>query len=284
MVLVGVFSAVVLFVLGLGAVQDIRVPDPIPGRAVAAPGGALPAEAPGPRPVLRLGDHPLLVKAVSLPATACALPAFGLSDKELIAYYTAGVACMDEAWRPVLEQANLPFERPTLNATPELGGSPCGDAPAEGEAVAYYCGRNRAIYMPTGRMRDNGGGDRPGTHLATLAHEYGHHVQALSGMLRAADFKIGAAGEETPAGLEWSRRIELQANCFAGLFLYATSDALGPDLAREAAEDFQYAVEEPAEKNAHGLPDNQAEWAMNGFAAGTTGSCNTYTASAADVA
>jgi predicted metalloprotease len=113
-----------------------------------------------------------------------------------------------------------------------------------------------------------------------LAHEYGHHVQALTGMLRAADSKIVDAGEETPAGLEMSRRIELQANCFAGMFLVAASGSIGPGLAEEAAEDFHYAMEEPPEKNAHGSPDNQGEWASNGFTTGVTSSCNTYAASA----
>lgn len=286
-VLIGVFSLIVSCVLGLGVVTQMESSRRIGGRAVAAP-GVTPAPATGdqdprPRAVHRLADHPLLVTPAKLPAVTCALPGFGLSDEQLSAYYRAGAACLDQAWRPVLEQANLPFSPPALDTSPDLTDGPCGSAPAESEAVAYYCGRNRTIYMPTRRLRDNGGGERAGSHLATLAHEYGHHVQALSGMLRAADSKIVAAGEETPAGLEMSRRIELQANCFAGMFLTAASASIGPGLAAEAVEDFQYAVEEPPEQNAHGTPGNQAEWASNGFTTGTTTSCNTYAAPAAAV-
>ncbi|MGM1058867.1 neutral zinc metallopeptidase [Saccharothrix sp. Mg75] len=286
-VLIGVFSLIVLSVLGLGAVTQVESSWRVAGRAVAVPGAQVSqstaTEAPRPRAVHRLADHPLLVTPVPLPAVACPLPGFGVSDRELSAYYEAGVRCLDEAWRPVLEQANLPFDPPALDTSPDLAEGPCGAAPAQSEAVAYYCGRNRTIYMPTQRLRDNGGGERPSSHLATLAHEYGHHVQALSGILRAADGKIVDAGEETPAGLEMSRRIELQANCFAGLFLGAASAAIGPGLAAEAAEDFGYAVEESPEKNAHGNPDNQAEWASDGFSSGTTASCNTYAAPAAAV-
>ncbi|ONI86052.1 hypothetical protein ALI22I_25255 [Saccharothrix sp. ALI-22-I] len=283
-VLVGVFSMIVLCVLGLGGVTQLETSRQISGRAVAAPGAtAVPSaqtEAPRPRAVHRLADHPLLTTPVRLPAVACPLPGFGVSDAELSAYYKAGVACLDQAWRPVLEQANLPFDSPALDTSPDLSEGPCGSAPAESEAVAYYCGRNRTIYMPTRRLRDNGGGERAGSHLATLAHEYGHHVQALTGMLRAADSKIVDAGEQSPAGLEMSRRIELQANCFAGMFLVAASGSIGTGLAQEAAEDFRYAVEEPPEKNAHGSPDNQAKWATQGFVVGETTSCNTYAASA----
>ncbi|WP_367132094.1 neutral zinc metallopeptidase [Saccharothrix sp. HUAS TT1] len=287
-VLIGVFSLIVLCVLGLGGITQLETSRRINGRAMAAPGVqvAQPAEteAPRPRAVHRLDDHPLLTTPVQLPAVACPLPGFGVSDSELSAYYRAGVLCLDQAWKPVLEQANLPFDPPALDTSPDLVEGPCGSAPAESEAVAYYCGRNRTIYMPTRRLRDNGGGERAGSHLATLAHEYGHHVQALTGMLRAADSKIVAAGEQTPAGLEMSRRIELQANCFAGMFLAAASGSIGTGLAQEAAGDFQYAMEEPPEKNAHGNPDNQAEWASQGFTTGVTTACNTYTASAADVA
>jgi hypothetical protein len=283
-VLIGVFSLIVLCVLGLGGITQLETSRRINGHAVAAAGAPVeqPAEAEPPRPraVHRLNDHPLLTAPVRLPAVACALPGFGVSDAQLSTYYKAGVTCLDQAWRPVLEQANLPFDPPTLDTSPDLTEGPCGSAPAESEAVAYYCGRNRTIYMPTRRLRDNGGGERAGSHLATLAHEYGHHVQALSGMLRAADSKIADVGEETPAGLEMSRRIELQANCFAGMFLVAASESIGPALAEEAAEDFQYAVAEKPDKNAHGSPDNQAEWASQGFTTGVTASCNTYAAPA----
>lgn len=288
MVLVGVFALIVSSVLGLGLVTQWDNARKIPGKAVAGPysppSSPTTTEAPRPRAVHRLADHPLLTTPVKLTATGCVLPEFGVSDAELSAYYTAGVACLDEAWKPALAQVNLPFEAPALDASPDLKEGPCGAAPAESEAVAYYCGRNRTIYMPTSRLRDNGGGERPGMHLATLAHEYGHHVQALSGMLRAADSKIADAGEDTPAGLEMSRRIELQANCFAGMFLMAVSGTIGEDLAQEATDDFQYAVEEPAEKNAHGSPKNQGMWASYGFDSATTTSCNTYTASAEAVA
>ncbi|MBB5807814.1 putative metalloprotease [Saccharothrix ecbatanensis] len=285
-VLIGVFSLIVLCVLGLGGITQLETTRRINGRAVAAPDAgspvaqSTPAEPPRPRAVHRLADHPLLVTPTRLPSVTCALPVFGLSDPELSAYYKAGVTCLDQAWQPALVQANLPFDPPALDTAPDLTDGPCGTAPAESEAVAYYCGRNRTIYMPTQRLRDNGGGDRAGSHLATLAHEYGHHVQALTGMLRAADSKIVDAGEETPAGLEMSRRIELQANCFAGMFLVAASGSIGPGLAEEAAEDFHYAMEEPPEKNAHGSPDNQGVWASHGFTTGVTSSCNTYAASA----
>lgn len=289
LMLVSVMTVIISCVLCLALIGRIDTRQVVEGRAMPG-GGPLPStsttETPRPRAVQRLADHPLLTRSAALPQVTCELPEFGISDEELSAYYTDGVRCLDQAWGPLLAEANLPFDPPALNTSPDLTGGPCGEAPSPDEAVAYYCGRNRTIYMPSRRLRENGGGDRPATHLATLAHEYGHHVQAMSGILRAADTKIIAAGEKTPAGLEMSRRIELQANCFAGMFLAAAGGrgSISDDLARLAEEDFGYAVEEPEEKNAHGSPDNQARWAVNGFEAGTASACNTYTASADEVA
>ncbi len=287
-VLGAVFVLVVAFVLGIGQLSRPRL---VPGHALA---GSRPAPSPStepstpvrPRAVYRLADHPFLVTPISIPPMTCALPQFGVSDQQLAAYYAAGVECLNAAWAPLLTAANMPFEKPSLDASPTLKDGPCGAAPESDHAVAYYCGRNRTIYMPTSRLRDNGGGDAPATHLATLSHEYGHHVQALTGLLRAADLKITDAGEKTPAGLEMSRRIELQANCFAGMFLASASGkgSVTTSLARQAQEDFQYAVEEKPDNNAHGSASNQATWATAGFKSNSTTACNTFAAPAAAVA
>ncbi|WP_197289135.1 neutral zinc metallopeptidase [Nocardia sp. NRRL S-836] len=282
------FALVVAFVLGIGQLSGPQV---VSGHALAESSRPLPPPATEPstpirpRAVYRLADHPVLLKPAPLEPVTCDLPRFGTSDPALAAYYTAGVACLDAAWAPLLAAANMPFEKPALDASPILKDGPCGAAPESDHAVAYYCGRNRTIYMPTSRLRSNGGGDAPATHLATLSHEYGHHVQALTGLLRAADLKITDAGEKSPAGLEMSRRIELQANCFAGMFLTAAAGrgSVTPSLAQLAQEDFQYAVEETPENNAHGSANNQAAWASTGFKSNSTAACNTFAAPPAQV-
>lgn len=287
--LAGVFVLVVAFVLGIGQLSRPRLVTghPLAGsRPAPSPATTEPTTPIRPRAVYRLADHPFLVKPASLPQMTCALPPFGVSDQQLAAYYAAGVECLDTAWGPLLTSMNLPFEKPSLDASPELKDGPCGAAPESDHAVAYYCGRNRTIYMPTARLRDNGGGDAPATHLATLSHEYGHHVQALTGLLRAADLKITDAGEKTPAGLEMSRRIELQANCFAGMFLASAAGrgSITTSLANQAQDDFQYAIEEKPENNAHGSAENQAQWATAGYKANSTTACNTFSADAKQVA
>jgi predicted metalloprotease len=272
--------AVLGVVLGIGLVGRTVEPRRVAGTARVDPSVAtgLRGSSP-PRTAQPLGDNPLLAGGIAATPVACALPLFGRSDDQLAAYYEAALRCLNDVWTPVLQAANIPFRAPKLRVTAELPASACGDAP-DVDTVAYYCGRDETIYMSTRRGLADGGGSQPPTHLATLSHEYGHHVQLLSGMLTAASQRIVAAGERSPVGLELTRRIELQANCFAGVFLFATAGqgSISRSLARRADQDFHEAVPEPAEQNTHGSPNNQGEWADRGYESGRTVDCNTWTA------
>src|SRR5207244_1994613 len=88
--------------------------------------------------------------------------------------------------------------------------------------AAFYCPQNHTIYMPYDTLQTDQYGAHPGVYLAVLAHEYGHHVQALSGVFDAYWEQRYDAGADTETGLELSRRLELQAQCFSGMFLAAT--------------------------------------------------------------
>jgi uncharacterized protein len=279
-----VLVAVLAVVLGAGLVGRTVEPRQVVGAArvdpaaVAGPrGSAVPRTA-------SLGDNPLLAADIAAVPVTCALPPFGRSNDGLTTYYTAVVGCLNDAWNPVLREANIPFRPPKLQVATDLPASACGGAP-DTDAVAYYCGRDETIYMSTRRELADGGGRLPPTHLATLSHEYGHHVQLLSGMLATASQRTVTAGEHSPDGLELTRRIELQANCFAGVFL-AAAGGHGPisrSLARQAEGDFHDAAAEPAAENTHGSPRNQGTWADRGFGSGRPADCNTWTAPPAAV-
>ena len=102
--------------------------------------------------------------------------------------------------------------------------------------------------------------------------------------LRRTSKELGEKAVNT-RWFEMSRRIELQANCFAGMFLTSVSGkgSVSASLARQAQEDFKYAIEEKPEDNAHGSAANQAQWATAGFKANSTAACNTFAAPPAQV-
>ncbi|MCO1578130.1 neutral zinc metallopeptidase [Crossiella sp. SN42] len=252
----------------------------------AAPGSTQPSPAPlRPRPTRKLEDHPLMVDGGKLAFAQCDLPKIGRATDQLRTYYLAGIDCLERAWTPLLESANLPTHKVELDTSADITETACGKADKDEQFVAMYCSRNSMIYMPTKRLLRVYGTSSPGGHLATLAHEYGHHVQSLSGMLAAAGQKQEEAGEGTPGSAELSRRLEMQANCFAGMFLAATvgRGTVTKALADKAVNDFRQADDSPDSQSSHGTGKNQGAWAKRGYASGNAKDCNTWAAKPADV-
>jgi uncharacterized protein len=246
--------------------------------ATATAGSVSPHTTPPMQRIFLLADHPLLADGVRLPQTRCELPTFRRDRPSLHAYYSAFVACMDGGWQPVLRAHGIPHTAPALNTEEHPRTTGCGDPeedPRLGEFTAMYCPADTTLYLPVGRLKavDRG---MPSSHLAVVAHEYGHHVQELSGLLQAATEEIGRAGDESAQARELNRRIELQANCFAGLFLAAAagSGSIGRDLASQAVAEFRNG----ALPQTHGSRVNQAAWARKGYNQRTTAACNTFAA------
>jgi hypothetical protein len=280
--------ALVLAVALLGRDDAFDGQTEVAGQPVAAPGPAnaappaspesSPRSGPAPRSVYKLADNPLLAEGVGLPEVTCELPPMKGDAERLRAYYQAAIECLDRAWRPALESVNEPFSSPRLEI--EAGRSRCGEAPSPDEATAYYCSGGKVIFMPTDRLLDQAGVS-PAAHLTVLAHEYGHHVQALSGILTAAYEKGARFDKQAPEKLELTRRTELQANCFAGMWIASVAGRGSIDnrLARAAADSFRDTVAD----DTHGTIAHQVTWGRAGYDNNRTAACNTWTAPADEV-
>lgn len=250
----------------------------VSGTGTGTHGSATTSDVSKPRPVLALQDNPLLAEGMSLPQITCQLPALGRSTEQLRAYYQGVIACLDNAWRPLLEQANEPFSTPKLEL--EAARSFCGDAPSEEEATAYYCSGDKIIFMPKDRLLEQAGLSQA-AHLAVLAHEYGHHVQALSGILTAAYDKGEGFDKLSPEKLELTRRAELQANCFSGMFIASVAGrgSVSTKLARAAVDSFRDTIGD----DTHGSVRHQVHWGKVGFDRNNAAACNTWLAPATEV-
>ncbi|MEV7552478.1 neutral zinc metallopeptidase [Amycolatopsis sp. NPDC089917] len=281
---VGLLIVAALTAIGMAMAGGPRVID---GRALpssgafASEGAKSPAgtKRPAPKEVRELETNPLLAEGVALGAVTCRLPAISRDPAKLETYYKTFASCLAEAWKPALDQANEPTLTATVQVTlPET--SACGKAPSENEAVAYYCGGDTTIYAPTQWMLSDAGLERS-RHLATMAHEYGHHVQRSSGILSAAAEKMSSPEEDSPADKELVRRIELQANCFGALALSAAAGrgSISTSLANAALADYGRADD----SDTHGTRRNQLKWAKAGFSGKTTSACNTWAAPASEV-
>ncbi|HEY0639325.1 MAG TPA: neutral zinc metallopeptidase [Pseudonocardiaceae bacterium] len=216
-------------------------------------------------------DNPLRDGFVVAP-TDCSLPVFAENAAALPSYYEALTTCLDAVWRPVLRAAGLPAERPALVAAAPPPGR-CA-RPDPRSASAWYCGANRTMYLPPDRLMVGTG--NPDVHLGVVAHEYGHHVQLLAGVMDA----VWANAELRPAGpelaVEESRRLELQATCLAGLFLGAVAGH--GSVSRELAERAVHNLGHGEAATTHGGVRSQTFWAERGYTWPTTAACDTWTA------
>jgi hypothetical protein len=251
-------------------------PPPTTGQPSQTP--ATPGHTTG-RYQLKLEDHPLLVESVSLPQVTCELPQFGRDEARLRAYYLPLRDCLDTAWRTALTTVGAPWTSPSINLAEHPGAAFCGNF-EESEFTAAYCPDSETIFLPVSRLTrvDRGGS---AVHLGVFAHEYGHHIQASVGILEAAYQREDQVGQDSPKGLELSRRIELQADCFAGLFLAAAAGR--GDISRRLAESAVGSFRYGAMAKTHGAGSRQHTWARRGYEGRTMAACNTWSAPAAEV-
>jgi predicted metalloprotease len=160
----------------------------------------------------------------------------------------------------------------------------------------FYCPGDTSVYLDvgffdqlTGQLGAQGG---DAAEAYVLAHEFGHHVQNLTGTMA----KVQGSGQGTgprSAGV----RLELQADCYAGVwFRHATEDPESP-IAEVSTEDLNRAVDAAAavgddriqkkmqgqvtpETWTHGSAANRQKWLARGFETGDPNQCNTFAADA----
>lgn len=156
----------------------------------------------------------------------------------------------------------------------------------------FYCPADQQVYLDSTffdqMLRQLGakGGDAAEAYV--IAHEYGHHIQNLTGVLG----KVQRQGQQTGAASD-AVRLELQADCYAGVWLsQATSDPNSPikgitqddlnravDAARSVGDDrIQKAQSGRVQPDAwtHGSSAQRTKWLATGFNTGDPNQCNTF--------
>src|SRR2546430_2747269 len=136
----------------------------------------------GPQPVYTLGDNPLFSMDNGTSAVTCQLSRWRTDPASAKAFFTSALPCLEAAWKPVMQRAGLPYFSPSLEFPEGTNwSSPCGSV-SGGVVAAFYCGQNTTLYMPFAGLQTQQYGAHPGVYLAVFAHEFGHHIQELSGV------------------------------------------------------------------------------------------------------
>jgi hypothetical protein len=244
----------------------------------------------GPHSVAKTGGNPLFASSdYGLQNISCSLSRWASDQSSATRFFQSGVACLDAMWSRMLAAADLPFETPHLSVPKTMSESstPCGSGGTTTGVTPFYCPSNNTIYLPMDRMEIETWGNHPGPYLSILAHEYGHHVQNLSGISDAYGDQRYDAGADSATGLELSRRMELEAQCFSGMFLGSASVSGGSvdkNIYNEAwnAQDRgdDYARNG---KRDHGTAKHNIFWWQHGATTNRNQQCNTWNSSAGDV-
>lgn len=194
------------------------------------------------------------------------------------AYLTAMVTCLDRSWSAHLTRAGVRHREPVVRFYDGPERRVCGIPWPEG-AAAFYCTRERALVFPlTGEWIEGRTDLYP---LKVAAHEYGHHVQSLTGVRRHYETRTRARPSRQA---ELGRRYELQADCLAGVFLgsvWRSLDRTGRDWA--ALLEATRASGDDAERRSHGTGANRVLWLQRGYRTVSPAACDTWSAPSARV-
>ncbi len=137
------------------------------------------------------------------------------------------LSSLNQTWERVFAEQGAQFQAPTLRfATAERFNTACG--PASVGMGPFYCPGDQTIYIDVNfyqeleRMAGSGGDF---ARYYVIAHEYGHHVQAITGVLG----QIQSAQQQNPrAANQLQVRVELQADCYAGVWAGKNRNLIEP--------------------------------------------------------
>jgi predicted metalloprotease len=189
-------------------------------------------------------------------------------------------------WSDTFARAGRPYEPAGLVLFSSGTVSGCG--PASAATGPFYCPADRKVYIDLSFYRELEGrfgasGDFAQAYV--IAHEVGHHVQTLLG----TNAQVQSLSRDDPGQAnELSIRLELQADCYAGVWANAAASAgllesgdLEEGLAAAAAVGDDRIQEQTQgridpEAWTHGSADQRVEWFRRGFENGDPNACDTF--------
>lgn len=209
------------------------------------------------------------------------------ADDETKAFVATVLAETEDTWGGIFKSMGKTYEDPKLVLFTNRLNSACGLASTA--SGPFYCPTDRKVYLDMGffqEMKDQFGASGDFAQAYVVAHEVGHHVQNLLGILPKAD-QARAQMNEADSN-KMSVRIELQADCFAGIWGKFTQQKgiLDNGDLEEALNAAQQIGDDTLQKKSqgyvvpesfnHGTSAQRVKWFKQGFDSGKLTSCDTF--------
>jgi uncharacterized protein len=209
------------------------------------------------------------------------------TNDEMTAFVRTVLAETEDTWNGIFQAAGQRYEEPTLVLFSGQVNSACGFASSA--TGPFYCPGDRRVYLDTAFFREleqrfDAAGDFAQAYV--IAHEVGHHVQNLTGILPR--FNQARQRMSEAEANRMSVRVELQADCFAGVWAQYTdqkgllergdlqealnaAQQIGDDTLQRRSQG--YVVPESFN---HGTSAQRMRWFQRGFETGQMDACDTF--------
>jgi uncharacterized protein len=193
-------------------------------------------------------------------------------------------------WEQVFKENNLEYKTSVTNFF--TGDVQTGCGPATSDVGPFYCPADNQVFIDLTFFNElqtkfgGSGGDFAEAYV--VAHEYGHHIQNLLGTSKKVQESGDRTGPESAA-----TRLELQADCYAGVWAANATRGADPLIVELTDEDINEALDAASrvgddfiqkkfqgrinrEAWTHGSSDQRKKWFMTGYRTGEPSQCDTF--------
>lgn len=191
----------------------------------------------------------------------------------------------EQTWGTLFKAQGEQYTAPTLNFY--AGGVQSGCGSASSAAGPFYCPSDRGVYLDTSFFRElatrfGAAGDFAQHYV--IAHEVGHHIQNVTGTMERVRREQG--GMSQAEGNAMSVRVELQADCYAGVWAARNKDRLEAGDIEEGMRAANAIGDDTLQRQAqgtivpesftHGTSAQREKWLRRGLESGDPAACDTF--------
>ncbi len=209
------------------------------------------------------------------------------ANDEMTAFMRTVLAETEDTWHGIFQAQGREYEEPSLVLFADATQSACGFASAA--TGPFYCPVDHKVYLDTAffeELSSRFGASGDFAEAYVVAHEVGHHVQNLLGIL--PKFNEARQRMSEAEANRMSVRVELQADCFAGIWGKFTEQKgiLEVGDLEEALNAAQQIGDDTLQKRSqgyvvpesfnHGTSAQRMRWFKRGFDSGQLAACDTF--------
>ena len=212
------------------------------------------------------------------------------ADDKMAKFVSVVLADTEDVWRAQFKQMGGTYREPKLVLFRGSVPTACGQG--QSAMGPFYCPGDQKVYIDLGfyeTMRTRLGAPGDFAQAYVIAHEVGHHVQNLMGITGKVDGMRGRVSEAQQNAL--SVRLELQADCFAGIWAHDAQSArqiLEQGDVEEALNAASQIGDDTLQRKSrgtvqpetftHGTSAQRVTWFKKGLQTGSVQQCNTFEA------